>query len=204
MGYFGRKLNTQDRDVYITSDLHFYHKGILNFCKDTRPWRDVVGMTEGLIAEWNTKVSEKDLIFHLGDFSFKGVEATENLLARLNGDKIFVLGNHDKVLRSSISSSKFGIKGIVDYLELRIDGVKVCMSHYPMTTWNQAGRGSLQFYGHCHNSLLQPRGRQCDVGYDSWGKIINIKQVMKFCLERDIYTPDHHKIIEVNYETKSR
>lgn len=191
---FGRKLNTQDQDIWITSDLHFFHKGVLGFCPDTRPWEDLDQMHEALIDEWNTKVKPNDIIFHLGDFSFKGKEATEEILSQLNGKKVKILGNHDKVLRSSIKNNTFGIEFIGDYLELRIDGTKICMSHFPMTSWNQQGRTSLMLYGHCHGSF-QGEGKTVDVGFDKWGKIMNIKNIIEFCNGREVYCPDHHKVV---------
>lgn len=192
---FGRKLSTKDQNIWITSDLHFWHKKIMEFCPVSRPWSGLEEMHEKLIYEWNSKVKPDDIIFSLGDFSFKGKEATEEILSQLNGQKVMVMGNHCKVFRNSIKKGTFGILDIVDYLELRIDGTKVCMSHFPMTSWSQQGRGSVMFYGHTHGSF-QGKGRTVDVGYDNWGKILRIEEAIDYCLSRDIYCPDHHKVVE--------
>ena len=191
---FGRKLNTQEQSIWVTSDLHFFHKGVLDFCEYTRPWKDLDEMHEDLIAEWNKKVKPNDIIFHLGDFSFKGKEATESILSQLNGRKVMILGNHDKVLRSAIKVGVHGIEFIGDYLELRINGTKVCMSHYPMASWNQQGRGSLMLFGHSHGSY-NPLGRTMDVGYDSLGGILNIEHVISYLLDESVHTVDDHKEI---------
>lgn len=192
---FGRKFNTDEVDIWITSDLHFHHKGILNFCKETRPFTCVEDMNKKLIEDWNAVVKPEDYIFHLGDFSFKGKEATVEILEQLNGKKIFVLGNHDKTLRNQFHTGIYNIISLSDYCEIRVDGVKVCMSHFPMICHNQSGRGSIMLHGHCHGSY-QGKGRTVDVGYDKWGRIINITEAIDFCLERDIYSPDQHKIID--------
>ncbi len=192
---YGRKLNTQDQSIWVTSDLHFWHKNVMKFCSKTRPWDTLEDMHEGLISEWNSKVKPDDIIFHLGDFCFKGREATEAILERLNGRKAIVLGNHDKVLRNAIKSGSHGIECIVDYLELRINGTKVIMSHFPMSSWNQQGRGSVQLFGHGHGSYGGV-GRQIDVGYDNLGAITPIQDVIKMCLDKEIYCPDHHKVAE--------
>lgn len=189
---FGRKLNTDEVNIWVTSDLHFDHGNILQFCPDTRPFKSTQGMNEYLIAHWNSKVSENDYIIHLGDFCFKGAEVTESFLQRLNGKKIMVLGNHDKSLRNGIPTGRYGIIWKGDYLELQIDKQKVVFSHYPMTTWNQSGRGALMLFGHCHGSLPEQKGRQLDVGYDNLGEIKNIKDIMKQLNKKEIYTPDHH------------
>ena len=186
---FGQKIRTTDSNVnyFVTSDLHFYHRGILNFCKDTRPYNDVDEMNEGLIEHWNSLVGVNDEVLHLGDFSFKGKEATQEILDQLNGNITFVLGNHCKVFRDSLP-----IKS-VDYLEFRFNGTKVCAFHFPISSWNQQGRGSVHLYGHTHGSF-QGEGRCVDVGFDNWGKIIPLQEAIDFCLEREIYCPDHHKI----------
>lgn len=189
---FGSKLNTEEVNVWITSDLHFDHTNILKFCPDTRPYKSKESMNVALIQEWNTKVQPDDIIIHLGDFCFKGVESTESFLCQLNGKKILIRGNHDKALRSNISVGKYDILWKGDYLELQINKQKVVFSHYPMTTWNQCGRGAIQLYGHCHGSLTEPKGRQTDVGYDARGKIENIVDVIREMNKKEIYTPDHH------------
>ena len=177
-------------NYFVTSDLHFFHKNILKFCNDSRPYENVEDMNEGIISHWNSIVGENDVVLHLGDFSFKGKEATEEILERLNGHIVFILGNHCKVLRSSI-------KGLTtyDYLEFRFNGVKVCCSHYPFASWNQQGRGSVMLHGHTHGSY-QGDGRIVDVGFDNWGRIVPLQEAIDFCLEKDIYCPDHHKIIK--------
>lgn len=185
---FGNKIrtcNNPDVEYWVTSDLHFWHKGVLNFCPDTRPWSDVEEMNEALIEEWNTNVKPNDEVLHLGDFCFKGKEATMEIINRLNGNITWVLGNHDKVLRGNIG-------GAVDFLEFRFNSTKVVCSHYPLASWNQQGRGSVMLHGHCHGSY-QGKGKTIDVGYDRWGRIMRLGEVIERCLERPTYCPDHHK-----------
>jgi calcineurin-like phosphoesterase family protein len=81
-------------NVYFTSDHHFGHKNILKF--ESRPFEDVHQMNEAMIQRWNSVVGNGDTIFHLGDFSFLNFDATKDILARLNGYKILILGNHDR------------------------------------------------------------------------------------------------------------
>jgi len=190
---FGRKLNTQDTNIWVTSDLHFDHANILKFCPDTRPFNNVEDMNESLIEEWNSKVGENDIIVHGGDFRLKrGKERTEYLLSRLNGMKVFVLGNHDHSLRNGVSKGTHNIVWKGDYLELKINKQLVVFSHYPMLTWNKAHYGSVQLFGHCHGSLPEQKGRQMDIGYDSLGGITKIDEVLDMCNNKPVYTPDGH------------
>ena len=61
-------------------------------------------MNARLTALWNSRVKPGDTVYHLGDFCCKGNEKgvpggktkAETWLAGLNGNIIFVLGNHDR------------------------------------------------------------------------------------------------------------
>lgn len=189
---FGQRIKTTPDGIkyWVTSDLHFYHKGVLGFCPETRPWDTVDDMNEGLISHWNDTISPEDEVLFLGDFSFKGKEATEAILSRLNGNITFVLGNHDKPLRDQI-------KGLTthDYLEFRYNGTKVCAMHFHISNFNQQGRGSVMLFGHSHGSY-HPEGRTMDCGWDAHGKIISMDEAIDACLSNDIYCPDQHKIVE--------
>ena len=79
---------------FVIADLHFGHENIIKYCN--RPFKDVTHMNETIIANWNNKVSSGDLVYILGDFSMKfDMEKTKNLLNRLNGRKVLIMGNHD-------------------------------------------------------------------------------------------------------------
>ncbi|RAV08334.1 metallophosphoesterase [Paenibacillus contaminans] len=80
--------------VYMISDHHFGHKNIIDF--ESRPFGDVGEMTESMIDKWNAVVGKEDSVFHLGDFSFLNMEKTSAIMARLNGYKTLIMGNHDR------------------------------------------------------------------------------------------------------------
>lgn len=188
---FGQRFNLNDVSIWITSDLHFGHANMLKFNPRSRPFRDVDHMRDSLIRQWNELVGEDDYIIHLGDFSFKGKEYTEAILSQLKGKKIMLYGNHDKTLRNQISVGQFGIIWMGDYLELNINGEKVCLMHYPIASWNRVGHGSIMLYGHEHGSYQQA-GRCVDVGYDQWDRIINIKEAIDYCMKQDVAKRGNH------------
>lgn len=53
--------------VYFTADLHFNHAGVINF--DDRPYAYVDEMNRSMVEDWNAKVTGKDEVYILGDFS---------------------------------------------------------------------------------------------------------------------------------------
>lgn len=176
---------------WITSDLHFHHKNILRFCAKTRPWGSVDEMNEALIEEWNSKVKKQDTIYHLGDFSFNP-KKTESILEQLNGEKVFILGNHDQSIRKMLS--RYG--DTYDYLERSVQKTKVCMFHYSIRNWNAQGRGSVHLFGHAHGNL-HPPGKCLDVGYDNLGCIIELEDAFNIANSKEVFVEDHHaKIID--------
>ena len=78
---------------FFTSDTHFGHENIIEYCG--RPFKDVTHMNEELIRRWNARVTPDDVVFHLGDFSMMG-GAVSKFYKRLNGNIIWIKGNHDK------------------------------------------------------------------------------------------------------------
>lgn len=184
---FGQKLkSTDNRKYFITSDLHFYHKRIMEFCPDTRPWVSVDEMHNKLIEHWNIKVSENDVVFHLGDFSFGNKEQTLGILSQLNGNIVHIYGNHAKVLRDQVKVTGY------DYLEVKYDRTHIVMNHYPQYVWNRSHYGSVMMFGHCHGSF-QGQGRMIDVGLDAHGKILTLDEAIQLCNNKDIIILDHHE-----------
>lgn len=174
---FGMKLN-DERNYFITSDLHFFHNNIMRFCPTTRPWGTVEEMHEALVEHWNFVVGENDVVFHLGDFAFAGIEKVESILGRLNGTLVFVMGNHDKTVRNQLKS-----KNKFEYLEVTYNKKKICMFHFPIYEWNQKFRGSIHFYGHQHGGGPNYGGRMMDVGYDAHGRILTLEEAVNTLLK---------------------
>lgn len=186
---FNQKLSSDDnREYFITSDLHFWHKGVLGFCPDTRPYENVEDMNQSLIEHWNSKIGKDDVVFSLGDFCFKAKQATQEIIDQLNGHIVWIRGNHCYKVFNQLGIPTY------DYLEVRYDGVKVCMMHFPISCWNQQGSNSVMLYGHCHGSY-EGIGKTVDVGWDNWGRIISLDEAVNYCLSKDAYCPDHHKVL---------
>lgn len=90
---------TKQNRVFITSDHHFFHKNVITY--EARPFEDVEHMNKKLINNWNKVISKNDKVFHLGDFSFANKEKTKEIVSKLNGYKILIMGNHDKSRKPS-------------------------------------------------------------------------------------------------------
>ena len=161
------------RKTFVTSDTHFGHQNIMEYCPATRArfQRDVVYMTEAMINDWNDLIAPTDLVYHLGDVAFMPSQKAADTVNRLNGIKILVEGNHDhKALKDPVFRACFA--EVHKYLEIKYDGTKVVMFHYPVAEFNQQHRGAVHLHGHLHGV---PSGvehfRVLDVGVDATGMI---------------------------------
>jgi len=78
--------------IFFTSDNHFGHHNIIAYCG--RPFKNVDHMDRVMIENWNSIVKPEDTVFHLGDMAFH--KKVPQYIEQLNGNIIWVKGNHDK------------------------------------------------------------------------------------------------------------
>lgn len=147
-------------NIFVTADLHLGHDAIRRHC--SRPFATVEEMDEALIANWNRSVSDRDLVYVVGDFAWRH---HDRYLARLKGRKILIRGNHDRMPRESLRD----FAELHDLLVRKIGGVPTVLCHYCLNVWPRSPRGSWHLYGHSHGRLEEPTDSpRCDVGVDVW------------------------------------
>lgn len=130
--------------IYFTADLHLGHRAAINMCE--RPFADVEEMNRALIANINARVSPRDTLYILGDIAHRTpVEEVNQMIARINGNKILIRGNHDKQYAPTL------FEGIYDFLEVHFEGHSLSLMHYPMVEWPKSRHGSIHLHGHQHN-----------------------------------------------------
>lgn len=83
----------ETRNVWLWSDLHFFHKNIIKF--SDRPYENVEQMNEHLLANHNEYVEPGDVSIWVGDVGFGNDPAVNKILDQCNGYKILIVGNHD-------------------------------------------------------------------------------------------------------------
>ena len=138
---------TRDK-VFFTSDTHFYHTNIIEFCK--RPFMDIEAMNETLIANWNKVVGTNDIVFHLGDFCLGDSAKWNRLLDRLNGEIYLILGNHD--LKNFRKSYAERFKSVAMQMNIEVHNQKICLNHYPFLCYDGSYDGVWQLFGHVHTN----------------------------------------------------
>lgn len=168
---------------YYISDLHLFHAKSIKF--DNRPFESLETMHEIIVKKWNSKVTNGDTVYILGDVSMRGEkENLISLVSTLKGRKVLVKGNHDDV--SDYRYQQL-FSEICDYKEIHdsISGKNydLVLCHYPIFSWKKMGRGTILLYGHTHNSaeddyyqscLKQMNENDCRHAYDKEVRAINV------------------------------
>jgi len=131
--------------VFLVSDTHFGHTGVCRFTRNDgvtklRPWDNADEMDEFMVRAWNERVRPNDKVYHLGDVVIN--RRALKTLARLNGDKVLIRGNHD-IFRDDEYRAYFR--------ELRAYHVMngMILSHIPIHT-ESLGRFGVNIHGHLH------------------------------------------------------
>ncbi len=137
-------------------------------------------MDEALIDNINVLVQQRDILYHLGDWSFgyNRQDKTNNAKHYLDQIKceniILITGNHDPHYASGIAREEFAslFKECYDILQIKlpINGEQktIVLFHYSMRVWNKSHHGAWSLFGHSHYSLPDdPHALSIDVGVDA-------------------------------------
>lgn len=168
---------------HFSSDQHFDHFNIIGY--SGRPYDTVEEMNEALVDNWNAHVSVDDETWILGDLCMGRLEHSMQFIARLNGRKILLPGNHDKCW---FGHKKFqpwvakyidaGIDEVISQntVTLQLGGQPVLACHFPYFGDHYAeryhqhrpvDRGMSLLHGHIHEKW-KVHGHQVNVGVDVW------------------------------------
>lgn len=174
--------------IFFTSDTHFSHKNIIRH--NNRPFENIEEMNAALIDNWNSKVTDNDEIYFLGDFCFGNKKQHNEIFHQLRGVKHLIKGNHDK----DDIVDHMPWQSISYYKEVKFQRHLIILCHYPMRSWNSIHRGSWMLYGHCHANLPEfDYMKSTDIGVDNQ----NYKPVsfadLKPVMDKRVFKPnDHH------------
>jgi calcineurin-like phosphoesterase family protein len=147
----------QKNHIYYTADLHFFDKTTYKWDRinqeDSEYFLGVEEKNEVMISRWNSRVTNRDHVYILGDVFSCSQDKARVILKQLNGAKHFIIGNHDRPwLREICEYKKYGILECTDYKEIYDHNRMVVLSHYPIMFWNEQHAGSYHIYGHVHAS----------------------------------------------------
>lgn len=194
-------------NIWFVSDTHFMHK---NLCLGVSEWDDkeqscrnfqtLEEMNELIVSNINKYVKEDDILYHLGDWSFGGIENIWKFRKLINCKNIYLVpGNHDHHIKSNkilpnciirtfnLNSKDVFTEVLPELTKITIDKKEVILCHFPLEEWENMDRGSIHLHGHSHHTKdytdLNMYTKRMDVGMDweefrpySWEEI---KEIMK-------------------------
>lgn len=144
------------RYVWTWSDQHFGHKNIIDF--SNRPYPNLELMHECMILNHNDYVQPNDVCIWVGDFAFMKDEAANEILHRMNGYKILILGNHD-VQGNKVKKLHFDEIRLLANFDVEVANrkspVQLVFTHYPM---HNLPKKVMNIHGHEHVSQMYSSG----------------------------------------------
>lgn len=181
--------------IFFSSDHHLGHERILDFCKDTRPFKHIEEHDHVLIQNHNGVVTPEDEVYFLGDLGYHQASRMVHLMQRMNGKKYLVAGNHDvRFLKHKRSLEPF--EWVKEYHVIRETPVQIVLFHFPIWEWDQMHRGAIHLHGHVHGKPTGIPGKIMDVSMDALVKYgfgfrpISLAEVLEFNKDKPIRV--HH------------
>lgn len=217
-------LTNKEVDIWVTSDTHYGHS---NICRgvskwdlrgshqSTRDFHTLEGMNNAIVDGINYNVKEDDILIHLGDWSFGGINNILTFRERIKCKNIYlVYGNHDNHIKRNRTLNKtvkahslflncdhvLDLKAnVLDLRENKLIEKNFFCSHYSHRIWDKRHHGRMHLFGHSHGTLNEvTNDRSMDVGIDSVFKIkgdyrpLNINEIYAFLGNRENSPIDHH------------
>jgi len=129
---------------YLISDLHLDHDNIIDYCD--RPYNSVEEMNEALVENWNATVDPDDEVLYGGDLTIRSsAAAVLDWLEELNGDIVFLMGNHDNTVFEGLENVSF-----VEEYTFEHRGVPFTVVHDPAD--GPSSPTGWLLHGHHHNN----------------------------------------------------
>lgn len=152
-----------EKMIFFTADTHFFDEHLkhdLNFAD--RDFLTVTEMNQTIIDNWDNVVGPEDTVYHLGDIARitsnrSGYKKVLDVLSKLNGQIVFIKGNHDPCalikylsrnqLQTPAGKTKFLFHDVG--LILKFDHYQFFLTHYPLMLGISVN--SINLHGHIHH-----------------------------------------------------
>jgi calcineurin-like phosphoesterase family protein len=186
-------------NIVFTSDTHASHTNIIKYCN--RPFANIHDMNKNLADNINKSLPNGGLVYHLGDWSFGGLNKAFDFMDMINYDIEFVLieGNHDQNNLKDEAFRKLFMR-IEKQLVVEVKGQKIVLCHYAMRVWDKSHHGRWHLYGHSHNTLPDdPNLLSIDVGVDAaaarFGEYhpFTFQEIADIMAKKKFVPVDHHQ-----------
>lgn len=180
-------MNKDLANVYITSDLHFFHKNIIKYCSRPYDMNDegLEQMNNDIIKEFD-KLPPNSVVINNGDIclssniSFYRLKSIVDRMKANNKKLILIMGNHDREIHKYITKDE-KFSDSKEFLEaLGFDMVfdspmaieNYILSHKPI--YISPGSNVINIYGHTHDIDIDENyfNRDCE----NWAMMERVKE----------------------------
>lgn len=142
-----------------------------------RLFSSITEMNQAIITAWNQRVTDRDVVYHLGDIAmhpsnYPSNEEVLTILQQLNGQLVLIKGNHDNralfkflakhnsLLGPDRPKFQFHDVGVL----IKADHFQFFMTHYPLMMG--ITKQTINLHGHIHHSSV-PIAENINVGVDA-------------------------------------
>ena len=201
-------------NVYITSDLHFYHKNIIKYCPRFREsFHTLEEMNEHILSQVD-ELPTGSILINNGDLylnSSKRFDDIKYLVDRMkanNKQLWIIMGNHDRTMAEFMQNSPtddsrellelLGFDRVYEFPILLED--KYLLSHEPV--YLKPGSNLINIFGHVHDCMIDKDyfNRDCE----NWAMMERVKKegiTKQTNLDIDTSIKNYHRTISLdNYK----
>lgn len=168
--YHGTAMDLHDKNVWIWSDQHFWHKNIIVHAN--RPFATIEDMTNTLIENAQRVVKPDDVLIFLGDIGLKGRGIINGILDSIPGYKIQIIGNHDIEHNGKVINYNVDEQYLCYVYD--VDNIQLWLTHYPM---DNVPSNCVNVHGHIHQNTASPWNINVSVEHTNYTPI-NLTQVI--------------------------
>jgi len=138
------------------ADTHFGHASIITECRPQ--FRTIEEMNGHIIENINRRMTKNDILYIIGDFSYRSKVLPTEFLEAIKPKKILIKGNHDRdwLKRLTEEEIKRYFIGVYSQHSIKRNGIELHFNHFPQLAWNRSHffAQSFSICGHIHNARV--------------------------------------------------
>lgn len=138
--------------VRFIADLHLSHSNMAT----RRGFATIEEHDAHIIAQWNSVVHKRDVVYILGDVTMEKA-APYHLLDQLNGTKHVVLGNHDR--RQDVGKLLEHVASVAGMVQYK----GIILTHCPIHPAELEYRFPRNIHGHIHDKQVMRPHRDTEI-----------------------------------------
>lgn len=136
-------------NYWFSSDWHLNHKCLQE--KIRSEFSDIHDMNHKILTKMFGVTTRGDQFYFLGDLILGNKEILDTVFQKIKEYRLhfhLIIGNHDIKNLSKQHLERFA--SVSKLKDIKIDGQKITLCHFPMISWNASHYGAWQLFGHHH------------------------------------------------------